>query len=97
MLALEHGHPQVPGTVLPLIFGLITEYAAAFAHTLEVHDWLRKHRKCSGCYTVRAAVEPLALGDGKLVVDPAILGKPRPGVGILGRDAHVGRAGDVLE
>ena len=61
-------------------------------------DGLHATRKSSKTETgkrrrgaVRAGVEPLALGDGDFVVDPAVSRVPLPGVAILGRNIDAGR------
>ena len=46
---------------------------------------------------MRAAGDALRGRHPQLVVDPSMLRVPGPGVGILGRDAHVIRTRDVLE
>ena len=57
-------------------------------HALEIDDGLGEYRKGRRQRAMRAGFEPLALGDGDLIVDPAELRIPLPGICIFGRDVH---------
>ena len=46
---------------------------------------------------MRRGRNPLAAGNGDLVVDPAVLGIPEPGIAGLGRNIYAGRADGMLE
>jgi hypothetical protein len=66
-------------------------------HALEIDDGLGEHRKGRRQRAMRAGIETQAPGYSDLVVDPAELRIPLPGVGIFGRDVHVGRTGGAFE
>jgi hypothetical protein len=85
------------GAIVALVFARRADDAAADAHALEVHDGLGKDRETRRRRAVRPGDEPLAVGDGELVVDPALVRIPRPGVEIFGRDIDVRRAIDGAE
>src|SRR5450759_2715627 len=60
-------------------------------HALEIDDGLGEYRKGRRQRAMRAGIEPLVPGDSDLVVDPAELRIPLPGICIFGRDVHPGR------
>lgn len=69
------------------------------AHAAEVVDWLAEDgeyihwRVC----LVRTAWDILELGDGKFIVDPAVLRVEAVGLAVSCWDLAVGRTGNVLE
>src|SRR5262249_50543673 len=97
MAAFEQRHPHMAGTVVPFVLLLRTDDAAADAHALQIDHGLGKHRKMRRRRAVRAGREPLVVRDGDLVVDPALVRVPHPGVEIFRGDDDVRRAFDAAE
>ena len=97
MTAFEQRHPHVAGRVVRRVVGGRAQHAAADAHALQVGDRLGEHRKGLRLDAVRRGLKALGERDRDLVVDPAMARIPGPAIGILGRDQHVGRTGDMLE
>src|SRR5262249_18506300 len=97
MAAIQQRHPHVPGREARLVFRLRGEDAARDPHALEVGDRLGEHGKVRRRHTVRSGIETLAQRDLDLVVDPAMIRKPKPGVAVFGRNVHVRRTGGAFE
>ena len=84
--ALEQRHPHVARLLVQLILAQIAENPAARAHAAHVVDRLGEHRKALWRHAVQTALHALGIGDQKLIVQPAVLGKQLVGVAVLGRD-----------
>src|SRR5262249_28582128 len=89
--APPHRHPHVSRREACFVLRLGGENAARYAHTFEIDDRLRKHRKARRQHAVRTGIEALAQRDRSLVIDPAMTGIPKPGIRIFGRDIHTRR------
>src|SRR5262245_21630013 len=68
------------------------QYAAADTHAFEIGDWFGKNGKERRRHAVWTSLEALPEGDRDLVVDETVFRIPKPGVGILGRNPHIGWA-----
>src|SRR4029077_15679830 len=60
-------------------------------------DRLGKHGKARRGSRLGPGHQTLALGDRDLVVNPPMIGVPKPGVAIFGGNVHAGRTGGVFE
>jgi hypothetical protein len=97
MAAIEQRHPHLPGREARLVFRRRAEDAARDPHALEVDDRLGEHGKARRRHAVRSGIETLAQRDRDLVVDPAMIRVPKPGIAVLGRNVHVRRTVDAFE
>src|SRR5215470_17823699 len=95
--AIQERHPHVPGRKARLVVRLRGEHAARDSHALEVGDGLGEHGKARRRHAVRSGIETLAQRDRDLVVDPAMIRVPKPGVAVFGRNVHVRRTGGAFE
>src|ERR1700684_2349092 len=71
------------------------EHPAASPHALEIHNRLGKYRKARWRRHMRARVQLLTERYLELVIDPAVLGIPLPGITVLSGNER--RRLDVLE
>src|SRR5262249_39545782 len=97
MAAIQECHPHMPGREGRLVLRLRGEDAARDPHALEIGDRLGEHGKARRRHAVRSGIETLARRDRDLVVDPAMIRKPKPGVTVFGRNVHVRRTGGAFE
>src|SRR5262245_19195906 len=97
MAAIQERHPHMPGREALLVFRLRAEDAARDPHALEVGDRLGEHGKARRRHAVRSGIETLAQRDRDLVVDPAMVRKPKPGIAVLRRNVHVPRTVGAFE
>src|SRR5215831_16486113 len=97
MAAIQERHPHVPGREARLVLRLRGEDAARNPHALEIGDGLGEHGKSRRRHAVRSGIETLAQRDRDLVVDPAMIRVPKPGVAVFGRNVHVRRTGGAFE
>ncbi len=88
--AVEQGHPEMTGRVMPIVIGLRMKNAAADAHALEIDNRLGEHREARRRRPVRTGIEVLAQRHRELVIDPAMRRIPLPGVAIFGRNVRSG-------
>src|SRR6266481_1995384 len=97
MAAIQERHPHVPGREGRLVLRLRGEHAARDSHALEIDDGLGEHGKSRRRHAVRSGIETLAQRDRDLVVDPAMIRVPKPGVAVFGRNVHIRRTGSAFE
>ncbi len=97
MVAVEQGRPEMTRSICGAIIRLREQPPAAHAHALQIVDRLGENRIMRRVDAVRRGVQALALGHGKLVVNPAVSRIPQPGVAVLSRYEDVGGAGNAGE
>src|SRR5689334_7945239 len=83
MGALEQGRPEMSGLVGRDIFRFRSKGATAHAHAFEIVDRLGKDRIPWRANAMGRRVEALGQRHRELVVDPAMLRVPQPGVAVL--------------
>ena len=95
--ALEMGHPHMPGREILRIVARRAQQPACGPHAAKIDNRFGKHGKSRRRHAVRCGLQPLTVRNRDLIVDPTMLGVPKPGIAVLGGDVHLGRAIDILE
>ena len=97
MPAFEQRHPHVAGREALLVFGGERRTRLPTPMPLRLVIGLENTGKRGGATPCGAGIEPLALRHRDLVVDPAMLGIPKPRIAVFGRNVDVGRTDGMLE